>query len=126
MIIPHKKCITDEEYHDFNSYPSIPQKFYVASDTWVPPQTTNYIKIRTGTRKSSFAIKVDKFAKDNGPYYNLNPVPCIYAQNTRQIQYRNTHNRGINLLEDEFVAKFNLLKDNYTPPTLENNYNTGN
>ena len=41
------KFITDEEYHNFKSYPSIPQKLYVDIDTWVPPKTTKYIKVKT-------------------------------------------------------------------------------
>ena len=53
------KFITDEEYHNFESYQSQPHKFYVASNTWVPPQTPKYIKDRTDARISPFAIKVD-------------------------------------------------------------------
>ena len=42
--------------------------------------------------------KENECPKDNDPHLNLSPVPCTYAPNTRQIQYRNTQTRGINLL----------------------------
>ena len=84
------KSITDEEYHNFKSYPSNPQKFYVASNTWVPPQPSKYIQVRMDARKSSFAIKVERWPKDKGPYYKLGQFLCIYAPKTRQIKYRNT------------------------------------
>ena len=75
----------------------------------MPPQTTTYIKVRTDARKYPFAIKVERCPKDDSPYYNLGPGPCIYAPETRQIQYRNTQTRDINLLEDEFVVQFTFM-----------------
>ena len=96
-----------------------PPYLYVASNAWVPLHTTKYIKVKTTANKSPFPIKVDKCPKDNGPYYNLGPVPYIYASNTRQIQYKNIQNGGINLLENELVAQFTLLNDEYTPSALK-------
>ena len=61
------KLITDEEYHNFKSYPSTPQKFYVASNKCLPPQTIKYIKIRNDARRSPFATKVEKCLKDKSP-----------------------------------------------------------
>ena len=94
----------------------------------MPPQITKYIKVRTDARKSPFAIKVERLPKDNGPCYNLGPVPCIYAHNTRQIFYMNTHTICIHLLENEFVAQFQLLSDDYTRSAIKaiNTYNEAN
>ena len=74
------------------------------------------------TQKSSFGINVERCLKDKGPYHNLGSVPSIHAPNTRQIHYRNTHQRGINLSESEFVSQFTFLNDDYCPSAIKSIY----